>query len=168
MDCKIVKTKLVESDSLPKDTSDLSEDLRNHVWECPSCRNFYNGLVQTQQALQKISNVEPPKSILNNYLSDLYRKIRLIENSGVTEVQESPLRRWDLLRPAFSLAAILLVVISAWWFGTKSDINVESENLATDSLEYYIDAYSEEAAQNSVASVKGFEYEWAYNTNIRK
>ena len=76
MDCKIVKTKLIESDSLPKDTSDLSEDLRNHVWECPSCRDFYNGLVRTHQALQKMSNVEPPKSVLNNYLSDLDRKIR--------------------------------------------------------------------------------------------
>ena len=164
MDCKIVKTKLIESDSLPKDTSDLSEDLRNHVWECPSCRDFYNGLVRTHQALQKMSNVEPPKSVLNNYLSDLDRKIR----SRKMDVQEIPAKRWDLLRPVFSLAAILLVIISVWWFGIKSDITDESENLATDSLEYYLDSYSEEAVQNSVASVKGFEYEIAYNTNIRE
>lgn len=168
MDCKIVKMKLGESDFLPKSLSDLSEDLRNHVWNCPDCREYYNGLIQTKRVLQKVSNLEPPQSVLNHYMSDLNRKIKLIDNPHLEEIQETSSRRWGLLKPAFSVITVVIIVFSVWWFGIKTDVNIDTENLATDSIDYYLDAFTEEAAQNSVASVKGFEYEWAYNINIKK
>ena len=158
MNCKKIRRNLLDIEDLSLDFSNLSEDLHDHILDCGACGKFYRELCQIQQNLRKFSKTRPPQAIIENYLSDIKRKLRSQELSA--KKFQSPVL--DILRPVVASTLIVLVFISAWWFGIRSELEVDPENLATDTLEYYLESFDQESSQNPITFVKGLEYEWAY------
>lgn len=172
MRCKKVQNELLDIVRLPAAVDKLPEPLRDHIRGCSVCQKFHRELYATQESVRSLARVRPPEAILDNYIADLRQKMNLqeaveIKNRRAKKGKMPPVRKYSL-RPAFAIALLVLIAIGTWWLGFHSSKNMEPELMATDSLDYYLQSFDEESAQNPVSSVKGLEFEWAYSQMARK
>ncbi len=158
MNCKIIRRNLLDIEDLSLDFSNLSEYLQSHIKICSPCSKYYRELCQIQQELGELSKTHPPKKIIENYQTDLKRKLKQEDLTFI----KNKLPGFGIIRPVFATIMIILISVSGWWFGIRSEPEADLDNLTTESLEYYIDSFNQESSQNPITTVRGLEYEWAY------
>ncbi len=174
MNCRQFKNKILNLAELPDDCTILPESLAEHAIGCPDCRQNYAELLAMQQKLYSLRRLEPPPSVIDNYMVDLNRKLMATESDQAKQHRRPAhfyrLPAWPSLRPMMAAATIALVAIGIWWFGIHPRSVTESNVLATDSIDFYLDSFTEASAQNPVALVNGLEYDWVYyeNTSVEK
>ena len=164
MNCKKIKNRILDLEDLSGDFLNLPKDIREHIGHCSACKKYYKELANVQQNLSKLSEIKPPKSVLDYYLIDLNRKLKSKEIiPQKTETKSSKhvsSTRWISLRPVFATVLVVVVSLTVWWLGIRTDTTLEPE--ITDTFDYYNESYAQESVHNPVSTVKGFEYEWAY------
>ncbi len=172
MRCKKIQNQLLEMERIPAAFADLPQQFHDHILDCSPCQKFHHELYITQESVQSLARVCPPEAILENYIADLRQKMNLSEAVEIknrkTQKQKIPFAQKYSLKPVFAIAFLVIIAIGTWWLGFHSTQNMEPELMATDSLDYYLQSFDEESAQNPVASVKGIEFEWAYSQMARK
>ena len=158
MNCKQIRHNLLDIEDLTHDLSDLSGNLQNHLQACSVCSKYFRELGRIQQELGELSKSHPPQKILENYQSDLQRKLK---QENLTPIKDR-LPGFGIIRPVFATIMIILISVSGWWFGIRTEPEADLENFTTESVEYYIDSFNQENSQNPITTVRGLEYEWAY------
>ena len=164
MNCKKIRNRILDLEELSGDFLNLPEEIREHIDHCSSCKTYYNQLGNVQQSLNKLSEIKPPKSVLDYYLIDINRKLKseeiILQKTETKSSNYISSSRWILLRPVFATVLVLVVFFTVWWLGIRTDTTIEPE--ITDTFDYYNESYAQESVHNPVSTVKGLEYEWAY------